>query len=259
MNNSTPSINNEKNILLFKKYMFSKVLFFALLLPVAGALVFGMTELTVAYFSNLHDFAFGIIAAQIISIAGDVFTFCCLALAYCASGAFQMSFGSFRSKRVFALLVLSPIGVTAVSLGVFYLLVVLGWHDYSLRMFFDYLPVFLSNAGISLLVNTLVSVVVFCAFYLSGPMKNNYSSDARYKSTLKLVMAILIIIKVVSLGLDIVLYDGGYSSINNVIGGIIFPVLYEVLEIGAAIFLLSKFISLISSKSEQYEIVFSKK
>jgi hypothetical protein len=72
-------------------------------------------------------------------------------------------------------------------------------------------------------------------------------------------MAILIIIKVVSLGLDIILYDGGYSSINNVIGGIIFPVLYEVLEIGAAIFVLSKFISLISSKSEQYEIVFSKK
>ncbi|MBE6543538.1 MAG: hypothetical protein E7675_03990 [Ruminococcaceae bacterium] len=249
-------MNLSENILSFKKHLFWRVLMYTVLLPMGCSLVFGGIELIVVYFSNLYDSAFGIIMAQIISILGDVLTFCCLILGYCSSGAYQMSFGSSSSKKVFALLLASPIAATAASLLIFYILVAVGWHDYSLRMFFEYLPVFLINAGFSAVISTLVSVVVFVSFYLSGPMRKSYTSDPRYRFTVKLIMAILIIIKAVSLGVDIALYDGGYSSVNNIIGGIVFPILYEVLEVFAAIFAIKKFTANLSEKAESYGIKF---
>ena len=252
MSNSTA----EKDITSFKSHLLKRVLLYTVILPASGVLVLGGFELITAYFSNLHDFAPGIVIAQILSIIGDVLTFCCLFLGYCSLGAFQMSFGSSSSKKAFGLVLVSPVVSTLMSLAVFYVLVAIGWHDYSLRMFFDYIPVFLANAGLSAIINTLVSVIVFVAFYLSGPVRSDFHTDKRYRFTVKLVMGMLILIKAASLGMDIVLYDGGYSSINNIIGGIVFPILYEVLEVGAALFFTKKFIESLVERTNRYGISF---
>lgn len=253
MENST---NSSSSIKSFKKCILNRVLFFSIILPVAGILVFDGIELIVTYFSNYYDFAIGIILAQIISIVGDVFTFCCLCLTYCSLGANQMSFGTSSSKMAFGLVVLSPVVSTIVSVLTLYIVVILGWHNFTLRMLFAYLPIFLSNAGLSAIINTLVSVVIFAAFYLSGPMRSSFEIDQRYIFTVKLVVGLLIIIKTVSLGLDIVFYDGGYSGVNSIVKGIVFPILCEGLEIGVAIFAIKRYIEHLSRKATEHAISF---
>ena len=190
-----------------KKLLFRSVLFFGIFLPSLGTVILGGGELITAYFSVLHDSGFGIVSAQIISILGDVYSFLCLILLYCSVGAHLMSFGGGRSVSSFVVLILSPVVSALVSFCVLYLLVVAGWHDYSLKMFFEYIPVFTSSAGVSALVNVLVSIAVFVAFYLSGGLCKNYDEDPRYRKTVTLAFYILILIKVISLGMDIALSD----------------------------------------------------
>lgn len=239
-----------------KKMLFRSVVLFGILLPALGTVILGGGELITAYFSVLYDSGFGIVSAQIISILGDVYSFLCLILLYCSVGAHLMSFGGSRSVSNFIILLVSPIISALVSFAVLYLLVVAGWHDYSLQMFFEYIPVYMSSAGLSALVNVLVSIAVFVAFYLSGGLCRNFDEDKRYHKTIKLVFFILILIKVISLGMDIVLSDIAYTSFNGIVGGIVFPILYEVLELGAAFFAVKHFVGYISRKAEKLGVSF---
>lgn len=232
-----------------KRVLEKCVLCFGVLFTCLGVLIFGAGELITVYFSNLHGFDGGIIIAQILSILGDVLTFVCLVLFYASMGACQMAYGTSRSKRTFLIGFLSPVLTSLASFLVFYVLVLLGWHDYTLRMFFDYAPLFIYESGFAAIVSELVTVFVIVAFYLAGALRDGFSEDPVYNKTVKIVFYVLIIIKVISLGTDIALYDGGYSSINNVLSGIVFPILYEVLEIGAGFFALKKFKEYISAKA----------
>ena len=239
-----------------KKMLFKLVVAFGIVLPAIGTVILGGGELITAYFSVLYDSGFGIVSAQIISILGDVFSFLCLILLYCTMGAHLMSFGGSRSVSSFIVLIVAPIISALVSFFVLYLLVVAGWHDYTLQMFFEYIPVYVSSAGLSALVNVLVSIAVFVAFYLAGGLCSNFDEDKRYFKTIKLVFFILILIKVISLGMDIVFSDIAYTSFNGIVGGIVFPILYEVLELGAAIFAAKHFVGYISRKAEQLGVRF---
>ena len=241
-----------------KKTLLGTTAAFSLVFVVLGVIVFGGGELVTAYFSNLNDSVTGMIFAQILSILGDVFTFVCLVLMYCSLGAHQMSFGTSKSKRAVLFSVLSPIASTLTSFLVFYFLVLAGWHDYTLKMFFEYVPVFLYEAGFSVIVEELITIAVFVGFYLAGSMKDIYSEDAGYARMIKILFYVLIIIKVLSLGFDIALYDGGYASINNLVSGIIFPVLYEVLEIVSGYFALKLFVKYISKKASELGIEFKR-
>ncbi len=239
-----------------KKYINRSFYLFSLLLPMAGALVFGASELITAYFSVLNDFSAGIIFTQIISIAGDVFTFVCLCLAYTYMASHEAAFGAHRTKGIFITGILSHVAVNAVSLMVLYTLVVLGWHDYSLSMFFDVAPLYLIEAGLSCLINALITIVIFVVFYLAPSLKSPFLKDGKFMRILTFVLAGLVLIKLVSLGTDIALYDGGYNSINNIVGGIIFPILYEVLEVGAAYFAVKFFLSKLTDRTEALGINF---
>ena len=239
-----------------KKMLFRSVLFFGILLPTLGTVIIGGAELITAYFSVLHDSGVGIVFAQILSILGDVYSFVCLILLYCSVGAHLMSFGGSRSTSSFLVIVGAPVVSALVSFLVLYGLVVAGWHDYSLKMLFEYLPVYVSEAVFSALVNLLVSVAIYVVFYLAGGISKSYERERKYKNAIKLTLYILVVIKVISLVLDIVLSDIVYTSFNSIVGGIVFPVLYEVFEVASALFAIKLFVGYISRKARDFGVNF---